>query len=82
METYKPLTPSFRQDINIGFDKQIADLQTCKPNALVNAQIEALRTYKRLINGLPDGYPMPVRKWGSYGRVYNKRANYRYFICT
>lgn len=62
METYKPLTPSFRQDINIGFDKQIADLQTCKPNALVNAQIEALRTYKRLINGLPDGYPMPVRK--------------------
>ena len=62
METYKPLTPSFRQDINIGFDKQIADLQTCQPNALVNAQIEALRMYKRLINGLPDGYPMPVRK--------------------
>ncbi len=62
METYKPLTPSFRQDIDKGFDDVIAELQTCKPNALVNAQIEALRTYKRLINGLPDGYPMPVRK--------------------
>lgn len=60
MSEYKPLTPSLRQDINIGFDKQISDLQTCKPNALVNAQIEALRTYKRLINGLPDGYPMPL----------------------
>lgn len=60
MTKYKPLTPSLRQDINIDFDKQIADLQTCNPNALVNAQIEALRTYKRLINGLPDGYPMPL----------------------
>lgn len=62
MSGYKPLTPSFRQDINIGFDNQIADLQTCKPNALVNAQIEALRTYKKLINGLPDGYLIPINK--------------------
>lgn len=60
MNEYKPLTPSFRQDINIGFDKQIADLQTCTPNALVNAQIKALRTAKVLINGLPDGFPMPL----------------------
>lgn len=61
MTEYKPLTPSLRQDINIGFDKLIADLQTCKPNALVNAQIETVQTYKRLINGLPDGYPMPLK---------------------
>lgn len=60
MTKYKPLTPSFRLDIYIGLDKQIADLQTCKPNALVNAQIEALQMYKRLINGLPDGYPIPL----------------------
>lgn len=59
MTKYKPLTPSLRLDINIGFNKQIDELQTCKPNALVNAQIEALRMGKRLINGLPDGYPMP-----------------------
>ena len=60
MSEYKPLTPSFRLDINIAFDKQIADLKTCKSNALVNTQIEALRMYKRLINGLPDGYPIPL----------------------
>ena len=48
------------QDINIAFDRQIADLQVCKSNALVNAQIEALQMYKRLINGLPDGYPIPL----------------------
>jgi hypothetical protein len=61
----KPLTPSLRRDIRIGVDQQIADLQTCKPNAFVNAQIEALRTFKRLINGLPDGYPIPLRKSNS-----------------
>ena len=60
MTEYKPLTPSLREDINIDFDKQIADLQTCEPNGLVNAQIELLRMYKTLINGLPDGYPMPL----------------------
>lgn len=62
MDYIKPLTPGFRQDINIAFDKQIAELQTCKPNAIVNIQIEGLRMYKRLINGLPDGYPIPMRK--------------------
>jgi len=62
MDSYKPLTPSFRQDIDIGFDKTIAELQTCEPNALVTAQISALYTYKKLIHGLPDGFPIPVRK--------------------
>lgn len=62
MDSYKPLTPSFRQDIDIGFDKTIAELQTCQPNALVTAQISALNTYKKLIHGLPDGFPIPVRK--------------------
>lgn len=60
MAGYKPLTPNFRQDINNAFDKQITELKECKPNALVNVQIEALSMYKRLINGLPDGYPMPL----------------------
>lgn len=62
MEYIKPLTPSFRKDINIAFDNQIAELQTCKPNAIVNIQIDCLRMYKSLINGLPDGYPIPMRK--------------------
>lgn len=57
---YKPLTPSFREDINNGFNTQIEDLRTCSPNALVSVQIETLKTYQRLINGLPDGFPIPV----------------------
>ena len=60
MTEYKPLTPSFRRDINNGFDNQITELKKCKPNALVSVQIEALGMYKRIINGLPDGYPMPL----------------------
>lgn len=62
MTEYKPLTPSLRLDISIAFDKQLKELKTCKPNALVNMQIEALWMYKRLINGLPDGCPMPIKK--------------------
>lgn len=60
MTDYKPLTPAFRQDIDISIDRQIADLQTCNPNAWVNVQIEALRMYKRLIGALQDGYPIPL----------------------
>ena len=62
MTDYRPLTPSFRQDINVGFDDTINELRTCKPNALVTTQIAALEAYRKLINGLPDGYPMPVTK--------------------
>lgn len=60
MTEYKPLTPSFRRDINNGFNERIRELKECKPNALVCMQIATLNTYKRLINGLPDGYPMPL----------------------
>lgn len=62
MQEYKPLTPSFRQDINAGFDEQINELRTCKPNALVTTQIAALETYRKLINALPDGYQVPVNR--------------------
>ena len=62
MEGYKPLTPSFRAEIDGAFDRQIKELKTCEPNALVMVQISALQTYKRLIHGLPDGYPIPIRK--------------------
>lgn len=62
MEYFKPLTPSFRQEINIGFDGAIEELKTCEPNGLVVAQIDALKMCKTMINGLPDGFPMPVKK--------------------
>lgn len=62
MEEYKPLTPSFRVKIDDAFDQQIKELKTCEPNALVMVEINALQTCKRLIHGLPDGYPIPIRK--------------------
>ena len=57
---YKPLTPSLREDINESIEKSIAELQTCQSNAFVNMQIAGYETTKRLINGLPDGYPMQM----------------------
>ena len=60
MKKYKPLTPNLRLVINIALNKQIEEMKTCKPNALVNAQIEAFKMAKTLINGLADGYPMPL----------------------
>lgn len=62
MEGYKPLTPSFRTEIDDAFDRQIEELKTCEPNTLVMVQISALQAYKNLIHGLPDGYPIPIRK--------------------
>lgn len=64
MEAYKILTPKFRQEINQGFNSVIEELRECKPNALVIAQIEGLKMWKRYINSLPDGVPIPVRKRG------------------
>lgn len=62
MEGYKSLTPSLRTEIDDAFDRQVEELKTCKPNTLVMVQISALQAYKSLIHGLPDGYPIPIRK--------------------
>ena len=59
---YKPLTPSLRADINASIEKSIAELRTCQSNAFVNMQIAGYEQTKRLINGLPDGYPMPMTR--------------------
>lgn len=59
---YKPLTPSFRKDINVAIENQIRELETCEKNAFVNAQIIGLNAQKNLINALPDGYPIPMKK--------------------
>lgn len=61
-EFYKPLTPSFRNDINTAIENQIKELNTCKGNAFVNMQIIGLTAHKNLINALPDGYPIPCKK--------------------
>jgi hypothetical protein len=62
MDGYRVLTPKFRAEIDLGFDRVIAELQECEKNALVSAQIEGLKMAKRYINGLPDGTPIPVSK--------------------
>lgn len=59
---YKPLTPSLRADINDSIEKNLAELRTCKSNVFVNMQIARYEQTKRLINGLPDGYPMPMER--------------------
>lgn len=59
---YKPLTPSLRKELNASIDKNIAELNTCKRNAFVIMQISGYLTTKRLINSLPDGYPMPMKR--------------------
>lgn len=61
---YKPLTPAFRSDINKTIDNNIADLRTCQSNAIVMAQITGQLALKNLINTLPDGYPMPMKRRG------------------
>ena len=64
MEDCIILTPSSRQKINKGFDEAIAELQSCERNGLVNAQIEGLKMWKRYIDKLPDGMPVPVKRRG------------------
>lgn len=63
METlYKPLTPDLRSDITVGIHKNMTELNACQPNALVNIQKIGLIQLERLINALPDGYPIPLER--------------------
>lgn len=57
---WKPLTPKFRKELNASINDNIAELKTCQPNSFVNLQLIALNTTKKLINALPDGYPLPI----------------------
>ena len=59
---YKPLTPQLRVDINDSINRNIAELKTCKSNAFVNMQIAGYEATIRLIKGLPDGYPIPMKR--------------------
>lgn len=59
---YKALTPSLRKEIITSIDNNIAELNTCKSNVFVNMQISAYLATERLINGLPDGYPIPMKR--------------------
>ncbi len=62
MERYKPLTPSFRKEIDYAINRQIDELKMCEDNVLVRAQISGLQAYRGFIHSLPDGYPMSTKK--------------------
>ncbi len=61
---YKPLTPELRIRIDNSIDRIIRTLKTCEPNAYVNAQIFAHEALKKIIKGLPGGYPIPLNYEG------------------
>ena len=65
MTFYKPLTSDLRSDITAGIHKNMTELNTCQPNALVNIQKIGLIQLERLINALPDGYPIPLERRSS-----------------
>ena len=63
METfYKPLTPAFRSDITAGIHKNMTELKTCQPNAIVTVQKIGRIQLEKLINALPDGYPISLER--------------------
>lgn len=62
MTFYKPLTPDLRSDITAGIHKNITELNACQPNALINIQKIGLNQLQKLINALPDGYPIPLER--------------------
>lgn len=59
---YKPLTPELRNSINYSIERNISELRTCSPNAIVNMQVNANIALKNLIKSLPDGYPLPMER--------------------
>ena len=61
-EFCKPLTPEFRKQINDSISKNIAELKTCESNAFVRTQICGYQAMRGLINSLPDGYLIPMKK--------------------
>lgn len=62
MTLYKPLTPDLRSDITADIHKNMTELNACQPNALVNIQKIGLNQLQKLINALPDGYPIPLER--------------------
>ncbi len=62
MDEYKPLTPTFRSEIQESISSQIQELNTCQNNAFVSVQKVGLTALSNLISALPDGYPIPIER--------------------
>jgi len=62
MSYVKPLTPTFRKEINNSIDKQLIELNECQNTPYVSTLRTGLKAAKTLIHGLPDGFPIPIEK--------------------
>lgn len=62
MSEYRPLTPEFRRELKTIADEQSLDLDACQDTVFVEAQRLGLEAFMMLLNALPDGYPMPLKK--------------------
>jgi len=60
MKYTKPLTPTLRRQINESIERQMVELSECQSTAFVSALKTGLKTTSILINGLPDGFPIPM----------------------
>lgn len=61
---HKPLTPSFRGQIEESIEKQWMELSDCQNTPYVSVLRVGLKATKTLIHGLPDGFPIPIEKRG------------------
>lgn len=59
---YKTLTPAFRTEIKEAVRKEMQELNTCEDTYYVRARKDGLVAFSRLIDSLPDGYPIPTNK--------------------
>ena len=73
---YKPLTPQFRAELNKSIYKNMEELKTCQNNVYVSMQRAANNAARKIINALPDGYPMPMER--TYRDQYMDRIERRY----
>lgn len=58
----KPLTPTFRKQIEEGIDKQWMKLSECQNTPYASVLRTGLKAARTLIHGLPDGFPIPIEK--------------------
>lgn len=61
-EYFKTLTPAFREEIKEAVRKEMQELNTCEDTYFVRTRKDGLVAFSRLIDSLPDGYPIPMNK--------------------
>lgn len=63
-EYYQPLTPEFRSKVNSTINQNLAELNSCNNTVYVSAYKTAYGALRNIINALPDGYPIPMKRNG------------------